>query len=119
MQDELHAHPGIVQVHREIPGLLHYPRQDRMLGGSEDPDAAGAVLDDGQDVDLRAIEQAGGEKSSARIAWAWDRRNSAQPGAVPARRRADASVLEDLPDRGRRHGDAKPSKLAMDPAVSP
>jgi hypothetical protein len=33
-----------------------------MLGGSEDPDAAGAVLDDGKDVDLRAVEQAGGEE---------------------------------------------------------
>jgi hypothetical protein len=33
-----------------------------MLGGSEDLDAAGAVLDDGQDVDLRAVEQVGGEE---------------------------------------------------------
>jgi len=33
-----------------------------MLGGSEDPDAAGAVLDDGKDVDLRGVEQVGGEE---------------------------------------------------------
>jgi len=31
-------------------------------GGSEDPDAAGAVLDGGQDVDLGAVEQVGGEE---------------------------------------------------------
>ena len=33
-----------------------------MPGGPEDPDAAGAVLDGGQDVDLRAVEQVGGEE---------------------------------------------------------
>jgi hypothetical protein len=57
-----------------------------MLGGAKDPDAAGAVLDDGQDIDPGAVEQAGGEQSSARIPCAWDRRNSAQPG--PSRRGA-------------------------------
>ena len=44
MQDELHAHPRIFQVHQQVPGLLHYPRLGRVPGGSEDPDAAGAVL---------------------------------------------------------------------------
>jgi len=33
-----------------------------MPGGSEDPDAAGAVLNDSQDVGLRAVEQVGGEE---------------------------------------------------------
>jgi TOTE conflict system primase-like protein len=62
MQDELHAHPCIVQVHQQVPALLHYPRLNRMLGGTQDPDQAGTVLDDGQDVDLRAIEEIGGEE---------------------------------------------------------
>ena len=31
-----------------------------MLGGSEDPDAAGAVLDDSKDVNVRAVAQVGG-----------------------------------------------------------
>lgn len=44
---------------RTLPvSLLHYPRLDRMLGGSEEPDATGAVLDDGKDVDLRAESHA-------------------------------------------------------------
>jgi len=55
VQDELCPCPGVFQVHEQVPGLLHYPRLDRMLGGSEDPDAAGAVFDDGKDVDLRAV----------------------------------------------------------------
>jgi hypothetical protein len=39
-----------LEVHEQVPGLLHHPRLDRMLGGSEDPDTAGAVLDDGKDT---------------------------------------------------------------------
>jgi hypothetical protein len=62
VQDELCPSPGVFQVHEQIPGLLYHPRLDRMLGGSEDPDAAGAVLDDGQDAGLRAVEQPGGEQ---------------------------------------------------------
>ena len=119
MQDELHARLCIFQVHQEVPGLLHYPRLDRMPGGSKDPDAAGAVLDGGQDVDRRAVEQAGGEEVQRQDRLGLGPQEFGPARAVPARCRADASVLEDLPDRGRRHRDAKPGELAMDPAVSP
>jgi hypothetical protein len=57
-----------------------------MPGGSEDLDAAGAVLDNGQDVGLRAIEKISGEEVQRQDPWAWERRSSAQPGrpgAVP------------------------------------
>ena len=84
VHDELCPCPCVFQVHDQVPGLLNYPRLDRMLGGSEDPDAAGAVLDDGKDVDLGGVEQVAVKKSSARIPCAWDRRNSAQPR--PSRR---------------------------------
>jgi len=33
-----------------------------VLGGAEDANAAGAVLDGGQDIDLGAVEQVGGEE---------------------------------------------------------
>ena len=62
MQDELHPRPHIFQVHEQVPGLLDHPRRDRVPGGSEDAYPAGAVLDDGKDVDLRSVEQAGGEE---------------------------------------------------------
>jgi hypothetical protein len=62
VQDKPCPFPGVFQVHEQVPGLLHYPRLDRMLGDSEDPDAAGAVLNDRKDVDLRAVEQASGEE---------------------------------------------------------
>jgi len=62
MQDELHAHPCIFQVHQEVPALLHYPGLGWVRRGAQDPDPAGAVLNHGQDADLRAVEQAGGEE---------------------------------------------------------
>jgi hypothetical protein len=80
MQDELHARPSIFQLHEQVPGLLHHPCLDRMLGGPEDPDAAGAVLDHGQDVGLRASEQVGGEEVQSQDPLRLGPRNSAQPG---------------------------------------
>jgi hypothetical protein len=63
VRDELCRCPAVFQVHEQVPGLLPYPRLDQMPGGPGDPDAAGAVLDAGKDVDLRAVEQAGGEEA--------------------------------------------------------
>ena len=62
MQHELHPRPGVLRVDQQVPCLLHYPGLDGVLGGAKDPDAAGAVLDDGQDIDLGAVEQVGGEE---------------------------------------------------------
>ena len=95
MQYELHAHPRVFQVHQQVPGLLHYPGLDRMFGGSGDPDAAGAVLDDGQDVDLRAVEQVGGEEVQRQDPLRLGPQERRPTRAVPARSRADASILEE------------------------
>src|SRR5579872_2588744 len=80
-----------------------------MPGGSEDPDAAGAVLDGGQDVDLRAVEEIGDEEVQRQDPLGLRAEELRPAGAVPARCRADARVLEDLPDRGWRHRDASPA----------
>ena len=42
VQHELHPRPGIFQVHEQVPGLLHDQGLDRVPGGTEDPNAAGA-----------------------------------------------------------------------------
>jgi hypothetical protein len=86
MQHELHPRPGLFQVPEQVPGLLDDPGLTEVLGGSEDPDAAGAVLDDGQDVTVVPLSRSAVKKSSARIPRAWHRGNSAQPG--PSRRGA-------------------------------
>jgi hypothetical protein len=62
MQHELYPRPGVFQVHQQIPGLLHHPRPDRMPGSAKDPDTAGAMLDHGQDIRLRAVKEIGGEE---------------------------------------------------------
>jgi hypothetical protein len=67
-----------------------------MLGGPEDADAAGAVLDGGQDVDLAAVEEIGGEEVQCQDPLRLGPQELRPTGAVAARCRADASVLEDL-----------------------
>ena len=59
MQDKLHPRPGILQIHEQVPGLLDHSCLGRVLGGSEDAYPADAVLNNGKDVGLRSVEQAG------------------------------------------------------------
>jgi hypothetical protein len=89
MQQELHPRPGVLQVHEQVPGLLHHPGLDRMLGGAKNPYAAGAAFDHGKDVDLGAVERVGGEEvqrqgcpvpGTAEIP-----ASQGRPGAVPGR----------------------------------
>ena len=119
MQDELHPRPGILQVHEQVPGLLDHPRLDRVPGGSEDAYPAGAVLNHGKDVDLRSVEQVGGEEVQRQDPLRLGPQELGPARSLPAGRGIDAGVLEDLPDRGRRHGDAEPGQLAVDAAVTP
>ena len=65
-----------------------------MPGGSEDPDAAGAVLDDGQDVDLRAVEQAGGEEVQRQDPLRLGPEELRPARAIPARGPVDPGALE-------------------------
>jgi len=119
MYHELHPHPGVLQVHEQIPGLLDDPGLDRVLGGAQDPDASAAVLDCRKDVHLRAIEQVSGEEVQRQDPLRLGSQELRPARAVPAGRRVDSGVLEDLPHRRRRHGDAEPGKLAVDPPVPP
>jgi hypothetical protein len=99
VQHELHPRPGLFQVHQQIPGLLHNPRLDRVLGSAKDPDTAGAMLDHGQDMHLRAVEEIGGEEVKRQDPLCLRPQELRPAQAVPARSRTDASILEDPPDR--------------------
>jgi len=61
-QQELDRACSFVEVHEQVPGLLRHPGVARMGGHTEDPDAAGGVLDHGQDVGGGAVEQVDGEE---------------------------------------------------------
>lgn len=89
----------------QVPGLLHDPRLDGMLGGAQDPDAAGTVLDHGKDVHLGAVEEIGGEEVQRQDPLRLRSQELSPPWTVAARCRADPGAPEDLPDDGRRHGD--------------
>jgi hypothetical protein len=119
MQDELHAHPRIVQVHQEVPGLLHYPGLGRVLRGAQHPDPASTVLDHGQDMNFRAVEQVSGEEVQRQDPLCLRPQELRPARPVPARRRVDPRALQDLPYRRRRHRDAEPGQLAVNPAVPP
>jgi hypothetical protein len=119
MQHELHPRPGVLQVHQQVPCLLHHPGLDRIPGGAQNPHTAGAVLDHGKDVDLGAVEQVGGEEVQRQNPLCLGPQEFRPAGPITARRRVDPRALEDLPHSGRRHGDAEPGQLAADPPVTP
>jgi hypothetical protein len=50
------------KVHHQVAGLLGGPFSGGMQGDADDSDPPGCVLDYGQDVDVRPVEQAGGEE---------------------------------------------------------
>ena len=90
-----------------------------VLRGAQDPDAPVAVLDHRKDVHLRAIEQVGSEEVQRQDPLCLGSQELRPARAVPAGRRVDPGVLEDLPHRRRRHDDAEPGKLTVDPPVPP
>jgi len=87
--------------------------------GPGGPAGVVAVLDHRKDVHLRAIEQVSGEEVQRQDPLRLGAQELRPPRAIPARSRADPGVLEDLPHRRRRHGDAEPGKLTVDPPVPP
>jgi hypothetical protein len=74
---------GVVQVHDEVAGGLGDPRCSWVGGGAEDADAAGGVLDDGEDVQgmyMRApVSVTVSMKSAASSASAWERAEKPEP----------------------------------------
>ncbi len=90
-----------------------------MAGGTQNPYAAGAVLDHGKDIDLGAVEQVGGEEVQRQDPLGLGPQKLRPARPVPARYRIGPRALEDLPHSGRRHGDAEPGQLAVDPPAAP
>jgi hypothetical protein len=90
-----------------------------VLGGSEDAYPAGAVPNNGKDADLRSVEQVSGKEVQRQDPVRLGPQELGPARSLPAGRGIDAGVLEDLPDRGRRHGEAESGQFAVDAAVTP
>jgi len=90
----------------------HHPGLDRVLRGAQHPDPAGVVLDYRQDVSLRALEQVGSEEVQRQDPLRLGPQELRPARPITARCWVDPGGLEDLPDCGRRYGDAEPGELA-------
>ena len=109
----------LVQAEGEIPCLLNGPLAGGVGGDSAEVHPACAVLDENQHV--QALAQHGVHMQEI------DREDPGglgvqelPPGdARAAWRRIDAGGAQDLPDCGRRHGDAEFQQFALDPAMAP
>ena len=85
----------------------------------ESKDAAGRVLDHGQDVGLGAVEQVGCEEVACqdRLGLGAQELRPGRPGPPPGG--VDAAGLQDLPHGGRFDVNPEAGQLAVDPSVSP
>jgi hypothetical protein len=93
----------LAEIHDQVPGLLRGPRPGRVQGDPEDADAPGGVLDHGQDVSLRAVQQVRGEEIARQ-----DRlglgAQELRPGRVcSSRRGVEPGILQDFPHGRRRY----------------
>jgi hypothetical protein len=108
---------GVIQVHDEVPGGLGDPGRGGVRGCAEDPDAAGGVLDDGQDeqaVQGRGLEEFAGEQCTGPGA-----EEAGPSGGGAVGRGVDPGVAEDLPYGGGGDFDAEDEQFAVDTGVAP
>ena len=115
----LHGGADLLQVHDQIPGHLGGPGCGGVCGCAEDADAAGGVLENDEDGELRSgqgvdYEEVGGEECVGLAA------QEGGPGQVVAVRRGlDVVGCEDLPDGGGRDFDSQGGEFTVDSAVTP
>ena len=119
VQQELDVGAGLIEVHAQVPGLLHDPQAAGMGGGAQDPDPAGGVFDRGQHVGLRAVQQVNGEQVQGQDRLGLGAQELRPTRAGTPGRGVDAMPLQDFPDRRGCDGDAEPGQLTGDPPVPP
>ncbi len=107
------------RVHQEVAGCLGRPRAVRIRGDAGEMDAAGAVLDDDQDIE--ATEQHGVHVNEV------DREDAVglggqelPPGRTrPPRCGTEPGIMQDLPHRRAGDGVAELDEFAVDTPVPP
>jgi hypothetical protein len=77
---EAEAPTGVIEVHEQVAGLLGEPGSGEVGGDADDVNPAGGVFDDEEDVQPVQVMVSRRNKSQARMACAWARRNSVHEG---------------------------------------
>jgi hypothetical protein len=109
----------VVEVHQQVPGLLGDPGAGRMGGHPDDVDLAGGDLDEEQHVDPFEQHGVDGEEVAGqhRVRLRGEELFPGRPG--PPRRRVDAGLVENVPDRAGRYLVAQADQLTLNPAMPP
>ncbi len=109
----------LAEVHKQVAGLLGSPCAAWILRDSEDADAPRRVLDHGQHIGLRAVEQADYEEVARqdRLGLRTQELRPGWPG--PSRRGIDSGIPQNLPRCRRRYLHAQAGQFPVDPAVAP
>ena len=118
-KQELDRLGALVEVHEQVPGLLGDPGVVRMGGHAEDPDAAGGVLDDCQDVGGGAVEQVNGEEVGGQHRLSLGVEVLRPRRSTTSGRGWQPSVGENLPHRRGGHADAEAGEFSVDTPVAP
>ncbi len=114
-----HLAARVFEVHGQVPGCLCHPGRGRVRGDAEDPDPAGGVLDDRQDVHRGAGQRGRFEevRGDDGVGLGTQERRPRAAGAL--RCRIDTGLLQDLPDGGRGDLHTQHEQFAVNTAVSP
>jgi hypothetical protein len=90
-----------------------------VCGDAEDPDPAGGVLDQREDIAAGAIEEVDGEEVRRQDCLGLTAQELRPRRPVTPRRRWDPGGDQDLSHRRRRHENAEASEFTVDPPVTP
>ncbi len=109
----------VLEVHEEVASELHDPVPGRMRGDTEDPDATGGVLDDGEDIQARPCQRSDFEEIAGEKGLDLAAQEVGPGGALPFGCGWDAVLAEYPPDRGGGDLDPQRGELAVNPAIPP
>lgn len=110
---------GVFEVHGEVAGGLGHPHGGRVRRGAEDPDPAGGVLDDREDVLTLPVRGDRFEEVAREDRLGLGAQERGPGGGAALGCGVDACVLEELPDGGGCDAQAEDSEFTVDAAVAP
>ena len=106
-------------VHQQLAGPLSDPGSGRVRGDAGQPHPAPVEFDDEQDVEPGQADRLDGEEVTGQHPAGLSAQELRPARSAAARGRSEPVPAQDVPDRGRGHGDAELGAFAGDPLVAP